>query len=203
MEASTAPGIVILHPNRDKPEAKATKAAVVLLLLVSAGLIAVVTIGGWSVLQGAQPGAIGYVLIYLAMAYYISRWSRGLLPVAAALALIFAIIAAIAVPSWFDRDKADFTVSALEPGILGLLTLIIVPVQILLIAFSMRGFQQEWNVEVEVARDEYEGRVGGAPPAYDDEYVGEPAPTQEAPLIDEPPPPAEPPPPDGPQPPRG
>ena len=32
----------------------------------------------------------------------------------------------------------------------GLVTLIIIPVQLLLIAFAMRGFQQAWSVEVEV-----------------------------------------------------
>jgi hypothetical protein len=45
------------------------------------------------------------------------------------------------------------------------LTLLIVPVQILLVAFAMRGFQQGWNVELErrdpaVQPDLY----GGAPP---------------------------------------
>ena len=43
-----------MHPNRDKAESKATKAIVVLLLIVSAALILIVTIGGWSALQGAQ-----------------------------------------------------------------------------------------------------------------------------------------------------
>ena len=42
---------------------------------------------------------------------------------------------------------------ALEPSILGLLTIILVPVQVLLIAFAMRGFQQAWNVEVERPAD--------------------------------------------------
>jgi hypothetical protein len=46
MEATTAPGVQIEHPNRDKPESKATKAAVTLLLLTSAGLTAVITLGG-------------------------------------------------------------------------------------------------------------------------------------------------------------
>ena len=36
---------------------------------------------------------------------------------------------------------------------LGLITLLIVPVQVLLIAFSMQGFSQEWNVEVERRSD--------------------------------------------------
>ena len=56
MEAST--GVSLRHPNREKAESKATKAIVVLLLLASAGLIAIITFGGWSDLQGAQFVAI-------------------------------------------------------------------------------------------------------------------------------------------------
>jgi protein-S-isoprenylcysteine O-methyltransferase Ste14 len=145
---------VLIHPNRDKAESKATKAAVVLLLLVSAGLILVVTLGGWSQLQGAQMVSFAYVIVYLGMAIMVSRWNRGVLPVAAALAILFAVVAAVAGPAWFDRDKAGFEDPTLEPSILGLLTIILVPVQILLIVFAMRGFQQQWNVEVEVTRDE-------------------------------------------------
>ena len=153
---------VLVHPNRDKPEAKATKAAVILLLLTSAALILIVTVGGWSELQGGQIVAIGYVLVYALMAFYVTRWNRGVLPVAAGMAVLFAVVAAVAAPGWFDRDKGGFQDPTLEPSILGLLTLIIVPVQILLIAFSMRGFQQKWNVEIEVARDEeHRYRRGG------------------------------------------
>jgi hypothetical protein len=153
---------VLIHPNRDKAESKATKAAVVLLLLVSAGLVLVVTLGGWPVLQGAQVVSFGYVIIYVVMAFFVARWNRGVLPVAAAIAILFAVIAAVAGPAWFDRDKAGFDNPALEPAILGLLTLILVPVQLLLIVFAMRGFQQQWNVEVEVTREEAERhRTGG------------------------------------------
>jgi hypothetical protein len=144
---------VLVHPNRDKAESKATKAAVILLLLTSAGLILVVTLGGWSQLQGAQVVSFGYVAVYVFMAYFVSRWNRGVLPVAAALAILFAVVAAVAGPAWFERDKAGFDDPALDPSILGLLTLILVPVQLLLIAFAMRGFQQQWNVEVEVTHD--------------------------------------------------
>ncbi len=35
----------------------------------------------------------------------------------------------------------------------------IVPVQVLLLAFSMQGFRQSWNVEVEVYADEAHGGV--------------------------------------------
>lgn len=146
--------VVVTHPNRDKVESKATKSAVVFLLLTSAALIAIVLIGGWEAMQGAEIGAVAYVIIYVVSAYYVARWNRGLLPVSAALAVIFAVIAAVAGPAWFERDKEGFDDPALPPGILGLLTLIIIPVQFLLVAFAMRGFRQEWNVEVEVRRDE-------------------------------------------------
>ena len=58
---------------------------------------------------------------------------------------------AVSAPAWFDRDKVGFDNPALEPSILGLLTVILVPVQLLLLAFAMRGFSQKWNVEVEVS----------------------------------------------------
>ena len=150
---------VVEHPNREKAESKATRAIVVLLLLVSALLIFVVTAGGWSELQGAQIVSIGYIVVYVVMAFFVARWNRGVLPVAAGLAILFAVVAAVAGPAWFERDKAGFDDPALDPGLLGLLTVIIVPVQLLLIAFAMRGFQQQWNVEVEVAPDET-GRGG-------------------------------------------
>ena len=145
---------VVVHPNRDKAESKATRAIVVLLLVVSALLIFVVTAGGWSQLQGAQIISIGYIVVYLVMAFYVARWNRGVLPVAAALAILVAVVAAVAAPAWFERDKAGCEDPALAPAMLGLLTAIIVPVQLLLIAFAMRGFQQQWNVEVEVAPDD-------------------------------------------------
>src|SRR4051795_3397077 len=148
---------VLVHPNRDKAEAKATKAIVILLLLVSAGLILIVTIGGWSELQGAQVIAFALAAIYVGMGFFLRRWNRGVLPVAAGLAILFAVIAAVAGPAWFDRDKAGFSDPTLDPSLLGLLTLLLVPVQLLLVAFAMRGFQQQWNVEVEVPRDDAEG----------------------------------------------
>jgi hypothetical protein len=55
----------------------------------------------------------------------------------------------VAAPAWLDRDKAGYTDPLLEAGLLGIVTLLIVPVQVLLIGFAMRGFAQRWNVEVE------------------------------------------------------
>ncbi len=143
-------GYHIEHPNQEKAANKATKAVVILLLLASVGLMLIVTLGGWSKLAGMQVVLVGYMLIYLVMAYYAGRWNRGVLPLVAALAIILGIFAAIAGPQWFERDKTGFTSPALDEGVLGLVTLLIIPVQVLLLAFSMRGFQQAWNVEVEV-----------------------------------------------------
>jgi lysylphosphatidylglycerol synthetase-like protein (DUF2156 family) len=150
---------VLVHPNRDKPESKATRAVVILLLLTSAMLILVITIGGWSELQGMQIVSFGYAILYIVMAFFVGKWNRGVLPVAAGLAILFAVVAAVAGPAWFERDKDGFDDPALEPSILGLLTLILVPVQLLLVAFAMRGFQQQWSTEIEVSRDEA-GRYG-------------------------------------------
>jgi hypothetical protein len=141
--------VVIEHPNRAKAANKATKAVVLLLLLVSVALMLIVTIGGWSTLAGAKPVQIGYIVIYLVIAFYVARWNRGVLPVAAALAILLAIFAAVAVPGWFDRDAPGFAQPAIDAAVLGLVTALIIPVQILLVAFAMRGFVQAWNVEVE------------------------------------------------------
>ena len=151
-------GYVIDHPNRDKPASKATKAVVTLLLLVSAGLMVIISIGGWDTLEGAKIPQVGYIVLYLVIAFFVARWNRGVLPVASALAIILLIFAAVSGPEWFDRDKEGFTDPTIDEGILGLLTMILVPVQVLLIAFAMRGFQQAWNVEVERP-------VGGRHPA--------------------------------------
>ena len=139
----------IEHPNRGKASSKASRAVVILLLLVSAALVLIVTIGGWDALAGAKLLQIVYILIYLVMAFYVARWNRGVLPVAAALAIILLIFAAVAGPAWFERDKTGFHDPALDSSLLGLITLLIVPVQALLIVFSMQAFSQEWNVEVE------------------------------------------------------
>src|ERR1700761_2999252 len=138
--AEERPGVIVTHPNRDKPVVQATRATVVVLLIVSAALVLIVTVGGWKVLEGAIPVQIGYIAVYLVLAFFAARWNRGVLPVAAALAVLLGIFALVAGPAWFDRNKSGFAEPALNAGLLGLLTLLIVPVQILLVAFAMRGF---------------------------------------------------------------
>lgn len=142
---------VIEHPNRDTPESRSTRAVVVALMLGSALLMVVVTVGGWTRIQGAKPVQIAYILLYLVLAFYIARWRSGLLPVAAALAIVLLLFAAISAPAWFDRDRPGLGDPALDAGLVGALTLMLVPLQLLLIVFATKGFSQRWSVEVERA----------------------------------------------------
>jgi len=155
--------VVLHHPNRERAGNKLTKYVIFILLLVSVALVAVVTVGGWSKLEGAKPVQIGYMLVYLVMAFYVLRWNRGVLPLAAALAIILAIFAGISGPEWLDRDKSGFTAPELDESVLALFTFLIVPIQVLLIAFAMRGFQQAWNVEEEVPNGDGHSGYQGHP----------------------------------------
>jgi hypothetical protein len=140
---------IVEHPNRDSAAARTTKVAVVALMLLSAALLTIATVGGWSRIQGAKPVQIAYVLLYLVIAFYVARWRSGLLPLAAALAIVLALFAAISAPGWFERDGPGFTNPALASALLGVLTIVLAALQVLLIAFAARGFSQRWNVEVE------------------------------------------------------
>lgn len=148
-----ADAIVIEHPNRAKASSRLIKLLVVVTLVASAVLVIVVTVGGWAALAGAQILQIAYILVYLLMAFLVARWNRGVLPVAAALAVILLIFAAVSGPEWFTRSKDGFTDPGLSADVLGTLTLIIVPVQALLIALASKGFVQAWNIEVERLAD--------------------------------------------------
>ena len=166
-------GYELWRPNREKAEAKTMKAVVAFVLLVSAGLLIVITIGGWEHLLGPSVGAMSLLWagLYILFAFLVARWNRGILPMAAALSIILLVFSAIAAQGWFDRDSRGFDNPGIPPGLLGLLTLILIPVLFLLIVFAMRGFAQKWNVEVEMSREEYDRRgregtrdQGGAPP---------------------------------------
>jgi lysylphosphatidylglycerol synthetase-like protein (DUF2156 family) len=176
------PGYTVIYPNRDKATSKTTKAIVVAIALVSVALMLVVTIGGWSKLQGMKPVNFVWCIAYVIIAFYIAtRWSRGLLPILSALAILLLIMALIAGTgtagtSWFNRSSFGFAPAqslfggkGLTPDTLGLFTLLIAPVQALLIFFAMMGFAQGWNVELEVPIEEARRRgyqpSGPAPPA--------------------------------------
>jgi hypothetical protein len=143
--------VVVEHPNRGKASSQLTRLLVIVLLLASAALVAIVTLGGWDTLEGAKPVQVAFVLIYLVLAVFVARWTRGVLPMIAALAIILGIFAVIATPAWFDRTRDGFSDPGLSSGVLGLVCGLLVPVQAALIVLSLQAFRQDWNVEVERA----------------------------------------------------
>lgn len=170
------PGYAVVYPNREKASSKLMKSIVGLILLVSAGMLLIVTIGGWSQLEGMKPLNFIWCIAYLIIAFYIwVRWARGMLPIAAGLAILLLMIAIVAGlglsgTSWFDRSHAGFAPAqslfggtGLSADTLGTVTLLLIPVQVLLIVFAMRAFAQGWNVEQEVPIDEARKR-GYNPP---------------------------------------
>jgi hypothetical protein len=160
------PGYAVIHPNRDKAICKITKLVIVGILLASIGLMLILTIGGWSKLEGMKPVNFIWCFLDLVLAVYILRWARGLLPIAAALGILLLIIVVIAGlgltgASWFDRNHVGFGGAqslfggaGLSNGVLGAITMILIPVELALIVLSLVGFAQGWNVETEVPEEE-------------------------------------------------
>jgi hypothetical protein len=143
--------VVVEHPNRGKASSQLTRLLVIVLLLASAALVAIVTLGGWDTLEGAKPVQVAFILIYLVLGFFVARWTRGVLPMIAALAIILGIFAVIAAPAWFDRTRDGFSDPGLSSDVLGLVCGLLVPVQAALIVLSLQAFRQDWNVEVERA----------------------------------------------------
>jgi hypothetical protein len=171
--AEARPGYELWRPNRDKAESKTMKAIVAFVLLVSAGLIILITVGGWERLQSSSVAVMSVLwgALYILFAFLVSRWGRGVLPVSAALAIILAIFGALAAPAWFDRSKDGLDSPLLPEDLLGTLALILVAVQLLLVIVAMIAFNQNWHVEEERP-------IGGGPePGEDEEDAGrDPAP---------------------------
>ena len=170
------PGYAVVFPNREKASSKVMKAVVAIVLLISVGLLLIVTIGGWSQLEGMKPLNFFWCIAYVIIAFYIwARWARGMLPIAAGLGILLMMIAVVAGfglsgTSWFDRSHAGFAQAqslfggnGLSADTLGTITLLLIPVQLLLIVVAMRAFAQGWNVEQEVPIEEARRR-GYDPP---------------------------------------
>jgi hypothetical protein len=165
MEATTLrEGYELWRPNREKAQSKTTKAIVAFVLLVSAALIIVICIGGWERMQSSMIAimTLFWAALYIFFAILIMNWNRGLLPVAASLAVIMTIFAAVAAPGWFSRSKDGLDSPILPEDLLGLLVIVLIPVQILLIVVSLIAFGQEWHVEEERP-------IGGRPLAGEDD----------------------------------
>jgi hypothetical protein len=168
--AEARPGYEYWRPNREKASSKTMKAVIAFVLLISAALLIIITLGGWERLLGASVAVMSllWAALYIVFAFLISRWNRGVLPVAASLAIILAIFAAISAPDWFARAKDGLDSPALPEDLLGLLTVVLVPVQLLLIIVAMIGFNQEWQVEEErpIGGRPLHGESEGADGAY-------------------------------------
>lgn len=161
------PGYELWRPNREKAESVTTKFVLVFLLAVTSAIAFLVTITGFSLMTGG--GGMGIVcLIYAALyaffAFLVFRWSRGILPVAAALSMILAIFCAAGADSWFARDKAGFQDALIPVTLIGLLVVILGILQLILIAVALYGFNQNWHVEEERAIGSGEDYGAGASP---------------------------------------
>jgi hypothetical protein len=163
-QRTLTPGYAVVYPNRESAASKTTKTIVVLIMLISVALMLILIVGGWSKLQGLKPLDFVWCAAYLIMAFYIAkRWARGLLPITAGLAVLLLVVVVIAGTgaagtSWFNRSSSGFGSAALPADFLGLITVLLIPVQILLIFFTMMAFAQGWNVEVEVPIEEAKRR---------------------------------------------
>jgi hypothetical protein len=144
-------GYELWRPNREKAQSKTTKAIVAFILLISAGLIALIVIGGWERMQSPSIAIASLVWagLYVFFAVLIAGWNRGLLPVAASLAVIMTIFAGVAAPGWFARSKEGLDSPILPEDLVGLLVVVLIPVQILLVVVALIAFNQEWHVEEE------------------------------------------------------
>ena len=145
--------MIIEHPNRRKASSQLARLVVIVLLLASAAVVLIVSLGGWDALEGAKPIQLLFIAVYVVFALFVARWSRGVLPMIAALAVILGIFAAVAAPAWFDRDQEGFTDPAIPSGVLGLFCALLVILQVALILSALVGFRQKWNVEVERRRE--------------------------------------------------
>ncbi len=146
------PGYELWRPNREKPESVTTKVVVVMLLAATAIVAGLITLGGWPLLKGGSGMGIVcmiYALLYAFFAFLVARWSRGILPVAAALSMILAIFCAVGAESWFNRDRAGFDEALIPSAAIGLLVVVLGLLQIVLVAASLYAFNQEWHVEEE------------------------------------------------------
>lgn len=174
MPKTVRKGYVVVYPNREKASSHLVKLIVAALLIVSAVLIAALTVGGWSKLEGLKALDIAWILAYLVLAFWVAvKWSRGALTFASALGIILLFLAliaggGIAGTSWFQRNSfgyaAPHTVfggKGLGPDTLGVITVLLAPVQAALIVFALIGFRQAWNIETEVPEDEARKRGGG------------------------------------------
>lgn len=149
--------VVITHPNRETTAARSTRAIVILLLAASAVLTLVITWGAW----GHQAGALGLQVLFAILfgyyAYAVTQWRSGVLPIAAGTAVFAGVFAAVSIGGWLDRDGEGYQSPPLPENLVAVLIFAFAVLQFVVVVATMRGFTQQWQVEVEVPRDQYRG----------------------------------------------
>src|SRR6476619_6869126 len=108
--AERSDDVEIEHPNRKKASSKLARLIVFVLIIGS--------LGGWGETQGARGLQIAMILVYLVLAFFLLRWSSGMLPMAAALGIFTGIFALVSAPGWFDRDKEGFATTSIGPDVM-------------------------------------------------------------------------------------
>jgi hypothetical protein len=164
------PGYELWRPNREKPDAIATKVAIAMLLAATAAIAALIAVAGFSLMTGgALMGVVSllYAALYALFAFLVARWNRGILPVVAALSMILAIFCAVGADSWFARDKPGFGEGLLPSSLIGVLVVVLALLQIVVIAAAIYGFNQNWHVEEERPIGSGEDYGAGAMPGDD------------------------------------
>ena len=164
------PGYELWHPNREKPSSLSMRLLIVVLLLVAAALMVIVVLGGWSILTGgATWGIISLLLagLYCVLAYMVWKWSRGALALTTAVSVILLVLFSTGVGSWFARNKPDFSEAALPSELLGMLVVVLIPLQAAITVATAIGFRQNWYVEEErpIAGETGSGQKGEPLPA--------------------------------------
>ena len=159
------PGYELWHPNREKQSSLSVRLLIVVLLVVAAALMVIVVLGGWSILQGGATWGIISILLaglYLVLAWMIWQWSRGALALSTAVSVLLLILYSVGVGSWFARNKPDFSEAALPSELLGMIVVVLIPLQAAITVATAIGFRQDWYVEEErpIAGDSGAGPTG-------------------------------------------
>ncbi|MEH3052714.1 MAG: hypothetical protein PGN13_01740 [Patulibacter minatonensis] len=153
------PDVVITHPNRDTAAAKTTRSFVILVLAASCVLTFVLLFGAWGHQLGAQGLQFVTGILFGYFAFGVARWRSGVLPIAAGVAIVTGVFAAVSVSGWFDRDGLGYEATPIPQDLLGVLLIAFAILQMVVVVLTLRGFTQQWQVELEVPRNELRGHA--------------------------------------------
>ncbi len=146
--------VVVTHPNRESAAAKGTRATVMFFLAASAVLSVIILVASWGVQAGAFLLWVLLTALFAYYAYAVASWRSGILPVAAGTALITGVFAAVSVTSWFNRGGTGYDQPAVPESIVGVLVFAFAVMQLVTVVLCLRGFLQNWHVELEVPRQQ-------------------------------------------------